>query len=208
MNGYKSFQTKYLFPWPTSLGSPNILQGQNPAQEETVVRQMRDNIMKEYNFIGIVERMEESLAVLVLLLRLEPADVVVLSAKRAGGYDDGEGEYGKCVKIAKQPPHSRRSAKVLEYLYHEHAKSNADFLLYDAVNQSLDKTIESLGAKNVQKTINQIRELQKLAEERCQDKAFFPCSNEGVFQAKLAKESCVSLFAKCLVVRDDTWKKI
>jgi hypothetical protein len=127
---------------------------------------------------------------------LEPADVVTLSAKRAGGYDDGEGEFknGKCVKIQKQPPPSRHTKEVQDYLYNDHAKDNADFLLYEAVNKSLDKTIEYMGYEKVEQTMKEIIKLQRIAEEHCQDIAAFPCSDEGVYQPKLAKQSCVSLF--------------
>jgi len=196
MKNHKSFQTMYLFPWTAQVGR-NIMLNQNPAQIAVVVQQMKESILDEYNFIGIVERMDESLAVLVLLLGLEPADVVTLSAKRAGGYDDGEGKYGDCVKIAKQPPPSQRPPELQDYLYHEHAKENADFLLYEAVNRSLDKTIECLGVDKVRATMSEIQKLQKLAEEHCQEAAKFPCSAEGVFQPKLAKQSCYVQDAGC-----------
>ena len=44
--------------------------------------------------------MNESLAAMILLWKLNVADVIVLSAKRSGGYDDG-GYKGKCTKIQK-----------------------------------------------------------------------------------------------------------
>jgi hypothetical protein len=50
---------------------------------------IRDYIMKPYTFIGIVEQMDESLVVMTYLLSVDIGDLIVLSAKESGAYDDG-----------------------------------------------------------------------------------------------------------------------
>ena len=54
----------------------------------TVEKAIRQ-IMKHYNFIGLVERMDESLVLLKMILNLELNDILYLSAKRNGGWDEG-----------------------------------------------------------------------------------------------------------------------
>ena len=46
-------------------------------------------ILNDYNFIGVTERMDESLVVLQFLLGLELDDILYLSAKQKGSYDAG-----------------------------------------------------------------------------------------------------------------------
>jgi hypothetical protein len=163
------------------------------GKREQVLQWMQEKIMDEYDFIGVTERMDESLAVMVLLWNLEPSDVVVLSAKKAGGYDDA-GSTGQCSKIVRpQPP----SPVLRHYWSNEHPLDNADFLLWDAVNLSLDRTILRLGVERVQKVIRDIQSLGRLAENHCQAKAHFPCSDTGQPQLKLAEQSCYVQDAGC-----------
>jgi recombinational DNA repair ATPase RecF len=69
--------------------------------------------------------------------------------------------------------------------------------LYEAVNAKLDKTIEMLGQEVVQKRIEQIQQLQKIAEDTCQESAIFPCSSEGVPQHEEAEKNCYSVDEGC-----------
>jgi hypothetical protein len=69
--------------------------------------------------------------------------------------------------------------------------------LWDAVNLSLDRTIQRLGVERVQKTILDIQSLRRSAEKHCQAKAYFPCSDTGQPQFKLAEQSCYVQDAGC-----------
>jgi hypothetical protein len=155
---------------------------------------MKTNIFDEYDFIGVTERFAESLATMVLLWDLEPTDVIVLSAKQAGGYDDA-GDTGRCSKILRPP--RTPSPAVHDYLSNEHAVDNADFLLWEAANESLDRTIQQLGKDRVQKVVDEIRNLQTLAEQYCGRKAHFPCNSRGQKQLQLAAKSCYVQDAGC-----------
>ena len=48
-----------------------------------------DKILDNYDFIGVTDRFDESLVVLQLLLGLETSDILYLSSKKSGNYDDG-----------------------------------------------------------------------------------------------------------------------
>jgi hypothetical protein len=68
-------------------------------------------------------------------------------------------------------------------------KNNPDYLLYAAVNRSLDLTIDLLGRGRVEKGVRQLHNMQALAQEKCLSKAIFPCSANGTWQPGY-KEDC------------------
>ncbi len=78
------------------------------------------DILKDYDFIGITERMDETLVVLSLLLDLPLSDVLYLKAKGSGGFDDGR-HNKKCVYIVdplpKKSAPTRSSIPVLRVEY-------------------------------------------------------------------------------------------
>ena len=142
------------------------------------------DIIQEMDFIAVSERMDESLVVFRLLNGFKPKDMIVLSSKKHGGYDGGRN--GACNKIVSSftPP------VVEEYLSTSFEEDNDDFVLYAAANASLDKTIDMLGRDLVEKEVRRHRYLQTVANKYCQESAKFPCSDEGVHQLKLSRESC------------------
>jgi hypothetical protein len=58
-----------------------------------------NEIMRQYDFIAVTERMDESLVAMSMLLHLPLADILYLKAKSSGGFDDGG--HGFCVVIQK-----------------------------------------------------------------------------------------------------------
>ena len=159
------------------------------------------HIIDHYDFIGITERMDESLAVMTLLWDLDASDVIVLSSKRSGGYDAGGGTGNqkrqrerKCTKIQKA---TRTRAIDAFFGSRAYQDGNADLLLYYAVNQSLDLTIQDIGETKVEQRVKQIQQLQKIAEAKCLDSAYFPCSANGTLQLELASQSCYVQDAGC-----------
>jgi hypothetical protein len=147
------------------------------------LRTIQRNIIDSYDFIVVIERMEESLVAMKLLFDLEHRDLIVLSAKQSGGYSDWQ---GKCPIIPKHLP----NPEVDHYMSTQFTYGNYDYLMYAAVNRSLDLTIEKLGRPRFEQELATHRHLQKLAEEQCQPVAAFPCSSEGVSQLEAAEESC------------------
>jgi hypothetical protein len=132
---------------------------------------------------------------MVHLWNLSPTDVIVLSSKRSGGYDDGGGGNNECVVIP--PPTLELTVGLRRYFQTQHQVWNADYLLYHAVNRSLDRTIEMIGRDRIEETVRLIRHLQTIAEARCYGEAVFPCSPIGTFQPDLAATSCYVQDAGC-----------
>ena len=141
-------------------------------------------IIDQYDFIAVMERIEESLVVLKLLLGLKHSDIIGFSAKSSGGWSINWGPNGEekpCFLIPKRP--NVLPAEVQKYLDGgEFERENLDFLLYEAGNRSLDLTIESLGKPLVYKELKEHHRLSRLVSEACKDENFFPCSQSGHHQ--------------------------
>jgi len=159
----------------------------NPTLVDWNPASLQEYILNPYHFIGLVERMEESLAVLTLLWNFPLGHVVVSSAKQSGGYDDGIFQQ-RCVKIQKPP--TKVSLLVERYLQKEFPKHNWDFILYKMMNQSLDATIQVLGVQRVQQKVQALRCLQILAHEKCSATTTFPCSSDGKNQLEASRTNC------------------
>jgi Sulfotransferase family len=140
-----------------------------------------NEIMNGYNFIGVAERLDETLVVLSLLLHRPLADVLHVNVKRAGGYDDGAFE-GRCVRIPTVPANLVDNDTVQAFLATDpawHAYIQAEHVLYQAVNASLDATIDFLGRDLVQGKVAQLRHAQQVVETTCRH-VVLPCTTDGV----------------------------
>lgn len=189
----KGRQTRYLVPVKGQKSHAPLWPRNEMRKNATdVIEYMREAIIDNYDFIGMTERMTESLAVMVLLWDLKPEDVVVLNSKRSGGYDDG-GHNDTCTAI----PKAVRTPELEEYFQNRHSYWNADVLLYHAVNASLERTMDALGRDKVSAMATQIQSYQRYAQEHCESEAKYPCSPEGVFQPALAETSCYVQDAGC-----------
>eukprot|EP00568_Trieres_chinensis_P010313 CAMPEP_0183299128 /NCGR_PEP_ID=MMETSP0160_2-20130417/5939_1 /TAXON_ID=2839 ORGANISM="Odontella Sinensis, Strain Grunow 1884" /NCGR_SAMPLE_ID=MMETSP0160_2 /ASSEMBLY_ACC=CAM_ASM_000250 /LENGTH=402 /DNA_ID=CAMNT_0025461307 /DNA_START=169 /DNA_END=1374 /DNA_ORIENTATION=+ len=158
-------------------------EGFNPANEsECIVR----SIVNDYDFIAVAERLDESFVAMKILFRLELGDLLYLSSKTNGGYDDGG--TGRCVKIVK----ANLSSSTQEFLdSKEHQRHfEMDNLLYAAVNQSLDKTIQKIGRSMFEEELEKYQRALKLVQEECTAFAKFPCSPEGELQLDMSTKSC------------------
>mmetsp|Transcript_32076 Transcript_32076/g.78130 ORF Transcript_32076/g.78130 Transcript_32076/m.78130 type:complete len:367 (-) Transcript_32076:43-1143(-) len=151
--------------------------------EDQLVEFVDDEVLEKYDFLGVVERMDESLAVLSILLDVTAEDVIVLSAKQSGGYDATR----DCFHIEK----AQRTPRVEQYFASEtFVLFNPDLYLYDAINKKLDRTVESIGLENVQERVETIQVRRKIADEACQSTVVYPCSSEGVPQHEQARQNC------------------
>jgi hypothetical protein len=128
----------------------------------------------------VTERWEESMVVMKLLLNedLEYADFVVLKSKESGTNSRKNQAMKTChyIPIATTPP------EVAEYVQTTYRQNNPDYLLYAAVNRSLDLTIDLLGRRLVENGVRQLQKMQALAQKECLSTAIFPCSANGTWQ--------------------------
>ena len=177
-----------------------------------IVAWMDRYVMSQYDFIAVVERMPESLVVLKYLLGMEWQDLVVLPAKQSGTWYLGEGERSKSQQLRHHDHHHHhRSSKlhcvplikpyttppVDEYIATHFVQDNWDYYLYAAANRSLDRTIDSLGRSRVEQGVQQLQQLQHLAETKCLSQAIFPCSPNGTVQLQASYTNCYAEDCGC-----------
>jgi len=168
----RNYQMRYL----------KLEKGRTSASNEDAVR----DIIHNYDFLAVTERMDESLVAMKLILKLDFGDFLYISSKINGGYDDGRSRYG-CVKLV----HPRISEAVDDYLLTEFRQMNQrDYLLYEAVNLSLNKTIQWIGEERFKRELKQYRFFLERAKEICKPTAVFPCSPEGILQRKKSDANC------------------
>eukprot|EP00540_Astrosyne_radiata_P022775 CAMPEP_0116844032 /NCGR_PEP_ID=MMETSP0418-20121206/12437_1 /TAXON_ID=1158023 /ORGANISM="Astrosyne radiata, Strain 13vi08-1A" /LENGTH=230 /DNA_ID=CAMNT_0004474889 /DNA_START=1 /DNA_END=693 /DNA_ORIENTATION=- len=141
------------------------------------VTKIVQDILDEYNFIAITERMDESLVVMKMLLGLDFQDILYMSAKKHGSFTSGEGQ--RCIYIIP----SFLTDGMKEFFASEYWKAYmaADNLLYDAARKSLDNTIESLGRSEVEAQVKFFKKAQKLVSEKCADRTIYRCNDKGEF---------------------------
>ena len=158
---------------------------------EQAIEIIQKDVFDEYHFILITERMDESLAVMQLLFGFERTDLIVLSSKRKSNGSHYYAHWdGACHKISSSFSSNQDGETVQTFLEEDFPRrnNNYDFLLYAAANRSLDLTIDALGRDLVERTLQELRHLRELAENRCQEKAIFPCSQDGTYQ--IEKSNC------------------
>ena len=135
-----------------------------------------NRIMEDYNFIGILERLHESVVALMMLLNIPMADVLFLSSKASRGYDDGEYK-NTCFKI--QPGTVSAGLQVFLESTEWRSYIQPERELYEAASRSLDRTIEALGRETFEANVKTFRRAQELVAERCEPNVRFPCSRLG-----------------------------
>jgi hypothetical protein len=151
----------------------------NPISDDYLIAVQK--ILSDYDFIGITERMTESLVVLQHLLNLTTSDILYLSAKQNGGWDDGLASQ-QCYYI--HP--SIISPPLQEYFQSNDwlLKKRGSNLLYATVNRSLDLTIASLNRDLFDSDLRRYRWALREVHTECLTQVRFPCSPGGVLQEK------------------------
>jgi Galactose-3-O-sulfotransferase len=137
-----------------------------------------NSILNTYDFIGIMERMDESAVVLMMLLNLRMSDILYLRSKSKGGYDGGGGgTYKACTLIT---PSSITPA--MRYFFRSNQWKKLikyDQELYNAVNTSLDMTIDFLGRTKFMQQLARFRFALRTVESQCRNTTIFPCDAMG-----------------------------
>jgi hypothetical protein len=157
-------------------------------------------LIREYDFVAVTERMDESLVALQLLLDLDLGDILITSAKVSDGsysmaHLGSSKEEAPCFKMKK----GFLSQEIQDYFHSDqwYAQNYGDYLLYHAANKSLDLTIDKLGRDQFQKALDKYRRAKKLVDDECSSKAVFPCSNNGTNKYHSSKEDCYSFDEGC-----------
>jgi Sulfotransferase family len=171
------------------------------------VQDMVNRTMQEYDFIILNERMQESLVILQFLLGLETGDLVYLSYNVGGSYYYHDS--GTCKKLIK----SHTSPRMQEYFQSDeewYAKNYGDYLLFAAVNRSIDLTIiETIGRERFDPALEEFRRLETKVNDICSHRVKFPCSNNGTVLFRPTKPVPHEEIAQCIdaVIRENSDEK-
>lgn len=170
-------------------------------------------VINDYDFLVVTERMDESLVALQLLMNLTIGDILLTSSKVGGGktksnksksYSMSHAETSKedapCFEIQK----SVISSTVQEYLRSDiwYAQNYGDYLLYAAANYSLDLTIErQIGRERFNRALERYRHAKAIVDAECTElsgKVIFPCSStNGTNQYIASKRNCYNFDEGC-----------
>lgn len=159
------------------------------ASHAEVLEMLEEDVLNRYQFIGITERMAETMVVLQLLYGFNEVDMVDFSSKRAGSFDGGG--KGTCYAIPPAPKSGPIYEKTQKYLQNEFHIDNYDYLLHAIVNRSLDLTIEQLGRERFDKALARYHHLHDVAEEMCMEEhTVFPCVEHLAPPRPEARKNC------------------
>lgn len=149
----------------------SVLGSSNNANE------LIENVLNEFNFIGITERFDESLVALQLILGLQTSDILYLPAKSSGGYDDGHSGTCNYIQPTVLSPDMKHFLQSEPWL--DDNKNN--YLFYNAVNRTLDRTIAAIGFLKFNHALRNFMLAKKLVNEECTtDVVKFPCTKDGI----------------------------
>ena len=136
-----------------------------------------ESILHDFDFIGVSERLDESLVVMKLLLGLKTSQVLYLANPSPFVFHNG-----KCVLIA-QPFVSPEMRLFFDDTSWQ-SQIRGDMMLYLIANRSLDKTIEHLGRELVEKELLQYQAAVRHARNVCLEDVVFLCNYDGMSQGK------------------------
>ena len=135
-------------------------------------------LLHDYDFIGITERMDESLVVLQLLLGLETGDILYMSSKSQGSFEYMP-KHQSCIHLMRKFMTPDMERLVLRSEFWQNY-TEADRMIYRAANRSLDLTMDVLGRNVVARELAKLRFAQKLAYQQCREATVFPCDEDGI----------------------------
>jgi hypothetical protein len=190
--GQGGFQLNYMTLDPIEPWSAFRWSNSTNVNKPMLVEKNVQRIIKAYDFLVVVERMEESLVALAMLLGVQIGDIVTLDTKVQGMYAY---EANRCFKIVE----SHVSPRVKEYLSSDvwYAQNYGDYLLHAAANASLDKTIDTLGRSRFEAELDRFRKLKAMANEECASQGS-RCSADGVpMDKKERAENCYKIDEGC-----------
>lgn len=122
-------------------------------------------IVNDYDFIGVTERMDESIVCLQMLLGLDTSDVLALSSK-VGGSNQPTDSYRYCKNI----PKSYVSEPMKVFFENDPWWLDSvryDRLRYDTAKRSLDLTIGQLNRSEFERNLDAFRKATTAVKASC-----------------------------------------
>ncbi len=168
------------------------------VQQRQVIHLAVQQILKDYDFILVAERLDESIVVMALLMNVSLDDVLVQNAKESSTDDWYYFKFGK-LERCKRPIRAFRSPAIVAHLESDEwlAKNYGDYLLHAAAILSLEATMDRLGRERVARALHVYRSLQLQVTQECRNQTIYHCSDAGNPQRPLSKKNCYSDDSGC-----------
>ena len=173
------YRDYYLFTLETEVPQHRLMNNghNNHSSPRSTRRQPQEamatiqSIFQHYDFIGVTERMDETAVAFMMLVNGTLADILYLNAKVNGAYDD------ICTWV--QPTVLKPKMQAFLDSDEWHDIIQWDQQLYQLANQSLDLTIERLGAQAFLENLQKFRQAQAVIHETCGKLEVYPCTSSG-----------------------------
>jgi hypothetical protein len=148
----------------------------NGVEHRDVVR----DILDDYDFLAVTERLDESLVALQMLLNLTTREILYSARARSSGTFSFGGRARPCLYISPSfvTPGMRDFFASAEW----QRSIAGDLLLYQAANESLDRTIASLGREVFARNLQVYRVALVQAAAHCRGRVHTLCTDGGVHQ--------------------------
>lgn len=192
LNGQAGYQLAYIstdekLPEYTFWNDSDPNKVQNP---KLLLRRI-NNVFDTYDFIGVSERLNESLVVLSFLLDLSITEIVYVSYRQSGSYLEIN---KRCIKIVE----SHVTSDIEDYVETEEwkAKTAGDKLLHETVMAALDNTIDNvIGREMFQARLKEYEALLK-SMAKCETVCSSSCTNTGEYRGAISCRPCMNQVRK------------
>lgn len=172
---FKSF-THFFHAHTTMLEGGYYLKELLKPQNKSLEALASQDVLSLYNFLGVAERLDESLVVLQMLLGLNTSDILYLTLPSWQGTYRYDEPTGTCYPNEKKVGPTYRMRKHIQ----DSHLLDIDEALYQAVNRSLDMTIEKLGYDVFQENLEFFQQEKATIDKACRwPRLKLACTNAG-----------------------------
>lgn len=188
LNGQSGFQLAYIstderLPEYTFWHSDDPLVVQKPY----LLKQRVNNVFESYDFVGVSDRLNESLVALSFLLDLDLTEIVYVSYRESGSF---EAINKKCIKLVK----AEVTPDIEEYLKTDEWKAitAGDKLLHRTANDALDNTINNvIGRDKFEERLLDYEDLVTFMKA-CGEECSSACTTDGEYRGETSCRPCMT----------------
>ena len=188
LNGLAGFQLAYIsteerMPQSTFWNSTDPTMIQHP----NLLKDRVNNVFHSYDFIGVSDRLNESLVALSFILHLKLTEIIHVNYRTSGSFMP---EGKTCIKLAK----SVLTPDIEKYLETDEWKAitAGDKLLFNTANEALDNTIDNvIGRNKFKQRLEQYDSLMSLIKE-CDVICASACSSNGEYTEPTSCLPCMN----------------
>ena len=155
-------------------------------------------IVAEYDFIGLVDKPDESLVLMQLLLGLKTEEILYNPSPNAGTISLWKDNRNVCEEVKKEYEPMGLKAKGFFDSEDFYKTNGVDIEIYQEVQRVHEATIDAIGREKFDQALRRYKDEMKIVEEQCLPTVQYKCNEAGKRWKDLNscdKDGCE---AKCL----------